>query len=140
MQGPLQSLVIDSIAWGSAARPDSTEAGSASGGSANAAQARAWLPIRITGVRVVLSGSTTATTGTAGGKRKQQGHRRRQQPNVAAKAAARPAVSTILAVARRLLPGLPVTVHHVVLHLEVCARAGRHGSYRGWRGGRLSAA
>jgi hypothetical protein len=120
-QGPLLCLSVDSIAWRSGARrPESSgsEAGSAVEASAQAAQALAWLPISIRGMRVVLARPP------AGGSGKQQGSKRRSQPNPAARAAARPAISTVLAVARKLLPGLPVTVQDVCVELQVGGWAG----------------
>jgi hypothetical protein len=127
LQGPLQSLTVDSIAWRSTA-PSSgsgSQAGSRAGAEGQERHAAApWLPFTITGVTVVVSKAAAA----GARRRKQQGSRPRGSRNPAAAAAARPAVSTVLAVARRLLPGVPITVKDVTVQLKVAG---------GWVAGKL---
>lgn len=134
LQGPLQSLTVDSIAWRSAAPTSSSTTSSQAGSRAGAEDqdrhaAAPWLPFTITGVTVVISKAAAGAR-----RRKQQGGRSRGSRNPAAAAAARPAVSTVLAVARRLLPGVPITVKDVTVQLKVVVGgwvAGMDGCARG---------
>jgi hypothetical protein len=122
LQGPLRCLTIQRVAWRSAAAHALSSGGSEAGASAEAslqaAQARAWLPITIIGVRVVLASKADAGHSGRHGKRKQRRPGGSRAPHAAAKAAARPAISSVVAAARRLLPGLPVAVQDVTVELQ----------------------
>lgn len=113
---------MDSISWGPAAR--STDSASTSLDSAGTQQAngRTWLPITIKGVHLVLAAS--------GKPSKKAGKPHKAHAKHAARsAAAWPAVSSALAVAKRLLPGIPVQLQDVKVELKVGfhGRCGCHG-------------
>lgn len=140
-QGPLQQLHVERISWGAAAAlvvvdaaapgGSASSAGSAGNAAAGndaaataaAADARAsrappgedtrrpWLPMSVSGVRLVLRPKQ--------GSRAGQSRAKRRPTRATAPAAAWPAVSTALALARRLLPGLPVQLLDVVLEMQV---------------------
>ena len=107
-------MTIDSIAWGPAAKSRN------SGNDANAADspaqkhtASAWLPVRISGLRIVISSGVRRQ----GIERKAS---RLSRAGTKAKAAATtPAVSTALALARRLLPHVPMQLQQVVVEQQV---------------------
>lgn len=110
----MQSLSIDRITWRSHASSSSSQAGTGAD-AAEHAKAAAWLPITVTGVTLVVRKAA------AGSKRRKQATKSHGTRNPAAAAAARPAVSTVLAVARRLLPGVPINVQDVTVKLKVCS-------------------
>lgn len=117
LQGPLQSLTVESISWRSAARSRqgrSSDAGSSdSGSNSSTQQASAWLPIRVSGVHVVLA---AAAEGRSKGSKQRKPH---AASSAARSAAAWPAVSTALAAAKRLLPGMPMRLQDVKVELKV---------------------
>jgi hypothetical protein len=112
LQGPVQSLTIDCITWGASTQRSNSQGGSNSDGG-HAEAAAAWLPINIRGVTLVISKAAAA-----GSKRKQKASKHHAARNPAAAAAARPAVSSVLAVARRLLPGVPITLQDATVKLK----------------------
>jgi hypothetical protein len=122
LQGPLQSLTVESISWRSAARSRQARSSDAGDGSSNGSteQGSAWLPIRIQGVHIVL---TAAAKGRSKGSRQRKQH---AASSAARSAAAWPAVSTALAAAKRLLPGMPVRLQDVKVELKVRQRRSWH--------------
>jgi hypothetical protein len=115
LQGPLQSLTVKSISWRSAARSRQARSSDAGDGSSNGStqQGSAWLPIRIQGVHIVLA---AAAKGRSKGSKQRKQH---AASSAARSAAAWPAVSTALAAAKRLLPGMPVQLQDVKVELKV---------------------
>lgn len=116
LQGPLQSLTVDRVAWRSRAAQAGSSGARDSSSDPDTPAAAAWLPISISGVTLVVSKQAASSKRRKKGGTKPQLHRR-----AAAVAAARPAVSTVLAIARRLLPGVPITVQDVTVELKVGA-------------------
>jgi hypothetical protein len=115
VQGPLQSLTVDRVAWKSKARASSSGGDAADSSSdADTPAAAGWLPVCISGVTVVIGRHAPSTS-----KRKRKAGKPQTGRNAAAVAAARPAVTTVLAIARRLLPGVPITVQDVTVKLKV---------------------
>lgn len=112
LQGPVQSLTVDCITWRATSQHRSSQAGGNSDGG-HAEAAAAWLPINIRGVTLVVSKAAAAGSRQ---KRKASKHPATRSP--AAAAAARPAVSSVLAVARRLLPGVPIVLQDATVKLK----------------------
>jgi hypothetical protein len=113
LQGPVQSLTVDCITWRASTQHSSTQAGSNTDGGHADAAAAAWLPINIRGVTLVVSKAAAA-----GSRQKQKASKHHAGRSPAAVAAARPAVSSVLAVARRLLPGVPIAVQDTTVQLK----------------------
>lgn len=114
MQGPLQRLTIDSIAWGFAARGQHSSAASLTA-DGPAQQVAAWLPIQITGVRLVIN----SRAGRMGKSTRPKASKASKAQSKARAAATVPAVSTALALAKRLLLHLPIKLQQVVVELQV---------------------
>lgn len=114
LQGPLQCLQIDSVAWGAAASSESSNGDDTTPDrSVQQTIPSVWLPIKITGLHVVIASSSNGQGVRSHAKVANQSHSK------ARAAATAPAVSSALALAKRLLPRVSIKLQQVAVELKV---------------------
>lgn len=112
LQGPIQRLSIDSIAWGSAASAANSSHGPHNSASTQQGATAAWLPICISGVQLVVA---------AGGSKKaaKRVKRKHKKPGAVRSAAASWPIGGLLGLLKKLLPHAPLRLQDVRVELEV---------------------